>query len=72
MLYNPDTDETSMVNLTGRELWFFLQTARTAEEIAGHLVQNYRNVSIVQAAEDAQQFIESLVPDFLLEIHDGT
>ena len=71
VLYNPDTDETSMVNTTGRELWFFLNTARTEGEIVDHLVQNYRDVSAEQAAEDTKVFIESLVPDFLLEIHDG-
>lgn len=71
VLYNPDTDDTSMVNLTGRELWFFLKTAHSAGEIVEHLVQNYRDVSVEQATEDTNHFIESLAPDFLLEIHDG-
>lgn len=71
VLYNPDTDETSMVNLTGRELWSFLQTARTEDQIVGHLVRNYRDVSVAQASEDTKRFIESLAPDFLLEIDDG-
>lgn len=71
VLYNPDTDETSMVNTAGRELWFFLKTARTEDEIVGHLVENYRDVSVAQASEDTKRFIESLAPDFLLEIHDG-
>ena len=67
VLYNPDTDATSMVNLTGRELWFFLQTARTEAEIVDHLLQNYRDVSVEQATEDTRLFIESLLPDFLLD-----
>lgn len=71
VLYNPDTDDTSLVNLTGRELWFFLKTARTQEEIVDYLVQNYRDVSVEQAAEDTKFFIQSLVPDFLQEITDG-
>lgn len=71
VLYNPDTDGTSMVNLTGRELWYFLQTARTTDEIVAHLLESYRDVSQAQAAEDTKHFIESLAPDFLLEINDG-
>jgi hypothetical protein len=71
VLYNPDTDDTSMVNLTGQELWSFLQTARSEGEIVDHLVRNYRDVSVEQATEDTKLFIESLVPDFLLEINDG-
>jgi hypothetical protein len=60
-----------MVNLTGQELWSFLQTARSEGEIVDHLVRNYRDVSVEQATEDTKLFIESLVPDFLLEINDG-
>ena len=71
VLYNPDSDKTSMVNLTGRELWFFLKTARTAEEIVDHLIKNYRDVSVEQASEDTKLFLEALVPVFLLEIDDG-
>jgi len=71
VLYNPDTDKTSVVNLTGLELWLFLSTSRTADEIIAYLVGNYRDVSIEQASADTKLFIESLAPDFLLEIFDG-
>ena len=71
VLYNPDIDATSVVNLTGRELWSFLQTARTEGEIVNHLLQNFRDVSVEQASEDTQRFIESMAPDFLLEQDDG-
>lgn len=71
VLYNPDTDETSVVNLTGRELWHFLQTVRTEGEIVDHLLQSYRDVSAEQATEDTRLFIESLLPDFLLELNNG-
>lgn len=69
VLYNPDLDTTSLVNLTGRELWYFLQTARSADEIIAHLVRSYRDVSVAQAAEDTKYFLEALAPDFLLEIN---
>ena len=70
VLYNPDTDNTSVVNLSGRELWAFLKTPHSVIEIVGHLLQMYSGVSDDQATKDAEQFIETLIPDFLLEIND--
>jgi len=72
VLYNPDTDNTSVINLTGQELWAFLKTPHTTDEIVEHLLQNYSGVSGEQATEDTKLFIETLVPDFLLEINDNS
>ena len=72
VLFNPDTDDTAIVNLTGRALWAFLATPRTVDEMAAHLVQTYRDVQTEQAAQDAAQFVQSLTPDFLLEVDDDT
>lgn len=71
VLYNPDTDNTSVVNLSGRELWIFLRIPRTTDEIVAYLVQTYRNVSIDQATTDVALFIETLSPDFLQELNDA-
>ena len=71
VLYNPDTDNTSVVNLSARELWAFLETPHTTGEIVDHLLQVYSNVSVEQATEDVKLFIENLVPDFLQEITDA-
>jgi hypothetical protein len=70
VLFNPDTDDTSIVNLTGRALWTFMETPRTIDELAAYLVKTYRGVSTEQATQDATQFIQSLAPDFLLEMND--
>ena len=70
VLFNPDTDDTAMVNLTGRALWAFLETPRTIDEMAANLVNTYQGVSTEQATKDATQFVQSLVPDFLLEMND--
>ena len=68
VLYNPDTDQTSIVNVSGRELWTFLATPHTEREIVEHLIQEYSNVTMDQAAADVKQFIETLLPDFLQQI----
>ena len=67
VLFNPDTNDTALVNLTGRALWAFLEKApRTVDEMAAHLVKTYNGVSARQAAEDATQFVQALGPDFLI------
>ena len=68
VLYNPDADETAVVNLSGRDLWAFLETPRTVDEMAAYLVSSYSDVTLEQASEDATAFVESLLPDFLLEV----
>ncbi len=72
VLYNPDTDNTSIINLTGRELWSLLETPRTLKEMVDYLLQKYSCVSAEQASEDIQLFVETLTPDFLLKINDDS
>ena len=67
VLYDPDADDTAMVNLSGRALWAYLETPHTLDEMADFLVQSYRDVTVEQAAEDAAEFVQALVSGFLLE-----
>jgi hypothetical protein len=66
MLYNPDKDETILLNPSGRNIWALLSTSRTLDEIAGHLTATYPSVTREQATQDADKFIQSLLPDFVL------
>ena len=68
VLYNPDTDDTVVINLSGRLLWAYLAEPRTVEELAAHLVNSYSGVQAEAAAEDATRFVADLTPDFLLEV----
>lgn len=72
VLYNPDTDDTTIINLPGRVLWGFMETPRTVGEMAEHLMAVYCDVAAEQAAEDAAQFVRSLLPNFVLEANDDT
>lgn len=67
ILYNPDTDDSTIINPTGRTIWKLLTTPCTLDEIAAHLLATFHNVSVDQALKDAAQFIEALSPDFVLE-----
>jgi len=66
LLYNPDKDDTVLLNPSGRGIWALLATPRTLEEIAGHLAAAYPDVTREQALKDAEQFVQSLVPGFVI------
>ena len=68
MLYNPDKDDTVVLNPSGRGIWALLSAPRTLDEIAGHLATAYPDVTREQALKDAEQFIQSLLPDFVEEL----
>jgi len=66
MLYNPDKDDTVVLNPSGRGIWALLSAPRTLEEIAVHLVAAYPDVTREQALKDAEQFVRSLIPHFVI------
>jgi len=65
MLYNPDKDDTVLLNPSGRSIWALLSAPRTLDEIARHLTTAYPDVTLEQARQDAEKFIQSLVPHFV-------
>lgn len=70
VLFNPDTDDMAVINPTGRVIWDFLATPRTPQEVASHLVERFRGVSPDEAEADVERFLETLVPDFILEVEE--
>lgn len=70
LLYDPDTDVGTVVNPSGRALWAFLETPRTLDEMAAHLVATYSDVTPEVALRDATRFVESLMPDFVRDERD--
>ncbi len=66
MLYNPDKNDTVLLNPSGRIIWALLSAPRTLDEIAGHLVTAYPDITREEARKDAEQFIQSLVPNFIV------
>ena len=66
LLYNPDKDDSVILNRTGRTVWAFLAAPHCLGEIAGHLTTAFPSVTPEQAMQDATRFVESLTPDFIL------
>ena len=71
LLFNPDTNDSAIINPTGQVIWSFLALPHTLDEIAAHLVEFFQGVSTEQANQDAARFIQALTPDFVLEPSDG-
>jgi hypothetical protein len=67
VLFNPDTDDMVVINSSGKALWEWLATPHSALEMAAFLATTYEGVSEEQAVKDAQEYIDSLLGDFLLE-----
>lgn len=68
VLFNPDTDDMVVINFSGRELWDWIATPRSLADMASFLVQTYEGVTPEQAAVDVQDFVNSLLGDFVLEL----
>jgi hypothetical protein len=71
LLFNPDTNDSAIINPTGQVIWSFLATPHSLDEIAAHLAEFFQGVSTEQASQDATRFIQALAPDFVLETSDG-
>ena len=65
MLYNPDKDDSILLNPSGRIIWAMLSAPHTLDEIASHLAAAYPDITREQARQDAEQFVQSLVPSFV-------
>jgi hypothetical protein len=70
VLFNPDANDTAVVNRAGRALWAFLGKPRTIDEVAARLVETHTGVTVEQATKDAAQFVQSLTPNFVVEMND--
>lgn len=67
LLFNPDLDDVALINPTGRMIWDILATPYTVGEIASQLAER-TNASAETIAPDVEQFLQTLLPDFILEV----
>ena len=68
VLFNPDTDDLVIINLTGRTVWEYLSTPRTLAEIVAYLEERYYIDSAVDTTmKEVEEFLQTLIPDFIQE-----
>lgn len=68
LLYDPDADEVTIVNVAGVELLGALGKPRTVAELAEHLVATFDGVEIGQAKADVEAFLDEIPENFVAEV----
>ena len=69
ILFNPDTDNTIMINFTGLSVWTFLAQPHSIDDIVSYLTTLFGgNLSHSAVKKDVETFIPELVPDFISEV----
>ncbi|MGZ4846715.1 MAG: PqqD family protein [Halobacteriota archaeon] len=69
LLFNPDTDNTILINSTGLSVWTFLAQPRTIDDIVSYLSTLFGgNLDHSAVKQDVETFIPELAPDFISEV----
>jgi sensor domain CHASE-containing protein len=61
LLFDPDTDEVLVVNITGLLIWRVLAEPHNQEEVVDALVEQCNNIPADQVAQDVSEFLEQLI-----------
>lgn len=69
ILFNADTDNTTLINTTGLFCWTCLEHPATLEELVTRCVKNYTGVPDREVVhKDIESFLLELVPDYISEV----
>jgi len=69
LLFNPDSDNTLLINPVGLSVWTFLAQPRTIDDIVSYLTTLFSdNPDHSAVKRDVETFIRELVPDFVSEV----
>jgi hypothetical protein len=68
LLFNPDTDDVLVINVTGLLIWQALAEPSSQEDVAAALVEQCNNVPEGQVAQDVEEFIERLIDRGFVDI----
>ncbi len=71
LLFNPDTDQVVVVNITGLLIWRAVSEPRTQDQIAAALAEQCNNVPPDQVAQDVNEFLEKLLAKGIVGIYQG-
>ena len=68
LLFNPDTNSSTLINPTGLFLWKYLSEPRTVEEITRYIMENFNECpDYTRIREDVIRFLSSLTSDYIKE-----
>jgi hypothetical protein len=72
LLFNPDTDDVLVVNVTGYLIWQALAEPRSQSGVVDALVEQCANVPQDEVAQDVVEFLDQLVARGFVGLHEGT
>jgi len=61
LLFNPDTNDVLVINITGLLIWQALNTPRTEAQVVAELKQRCHDVPEDAVAQDTHEFVERLL-----------
>ena len=68
LLFNPDTDDVLVINVTGLLIWQALTEPLGQDDIVNALIEQCNNVPEDQIAQDVSEFIEQLIGRGFMDI----
>ena len=71
LLFNPDTDDVLVVNVTGLLIWQALAEPRDRDQVVAALVEQCDNVPEDKVAQDVSEFMEQLIAKGFVGIYQG-
>ena len=71
LLFNPDTDDVLVVNVTGLLIWQALAEPRDRDKVVAALVEQCDNVHEDKVAQDVSEFMEQLIAKGFVGIYQG-
>ena len=61
LLFNPDTNQVKVINITGLFIWQQCDVARTLEEIVTEVQKGFDDVPSEQVAGDVKEFVDGML-----------
>lgn len=71
LLFNPDTDDVLVINVTGLLIWQALAEPRDRDTVIADLVAQCNNVPMDQVRQDVDEFMDQLIARSFVGIYQG-
>jgi hypothetical protein len=71
LLYNPDTNQVKILNITGLAIWKALTSPNTIEGVALNLLKDFEGAPEEEVRSDVQEFVAMMVADGFIGILNG-
>ncbi len=60
LLFNPDTNQVKVINITGLFIWQQFSEARTLDEVISEVKKEFTDVPLEQITQDVKEFVDGM------------